>query len=387
MPVERHFIEGSVHSLLAEASEDDSVRERELLQAAAEYESALREQPAHFWAATNLRQAYHRLGRLDEAAAFARLARLRPNDFSSLVLAADALLGAGGRDAASPYIARARALLDVLSSDTQYPEARKSYVLLFQAHDLWVDRRTKDATAFLDAVARRAEIAAEGDLAWGRLGSLYLSLGQLRRAEQTFARISDLQSRAFWTASVALARNDDRMVVARLGITHPSDLSVVSMLVRADELPVAERALRSIHVITPPHDIWAVQEIEEARGNQRVVSDALKAGLPWTRAMSPPGVRVFMYSETLARAASATGDIAAAIRVLEETGMLGEKTYTRASHTGYFWMRTQLLLADLYRQASRTDAARAIERDLLAALAAADTDYPIVIELKKRVSR
>jgi hypothetical protein len=50
-------------------------------------------------------------------------------------------------------------------------------------------------------------------------------------------------------------------------------------------------------------------------------------------------------------------------------------------------MRTQLLLADLYRQASRTDAARAIERDLLAALAAADTDYPIVIELKKRVSR
>jgi hypothetical protein len=48
-------------------------------------------------------------------------------------------------------------------------------------------------------------------------------------------------------------------------------------------------------------------------------------------------------------------------------------------------MRTYLLLADAYRQAGRIDKAQAIERDILDALAAADEDFPLLLDVKSRV--
>jgi hypothetical protein len=51
---------------------------------------------------------------------------------------------------------------------------------------------------------------------------------------------------------------------------------------------------------------------------------------------------------------------------------------------GFYWMRDQKLLADLYREDGHVDKTRAIERDLLARLAVADPDYPLLVELKAR---
>ena len=96
------------------------------------------------------------------------------------------------------------------------------------------------------------------------------------------------------------------------------------------------------------------------------------------------GARAFMYSETLARAAAAAGDTVGAILVLEETAKLAEKSYGFLFDSSYYSIRIQKLLADLYRQTGQVDQARAIERDLLSALAAADADYPLLVELKKR---
>jgi hypothetical protein len=50
-------------------------------------------------------------------------------------------------------------------------------------------------------------------------------------------------------------------------------------------------------------------------------------------------------------------------------------------------MRDQKLLADLYRQDGQIDKARAIERELLARLAVADPDYPLLVELRQRVGQ
>jgi hypothetical protein len=45
------------------------------------------------------------------------------------------------------------------------------------------------------------------------------------------------------------------------------------------------------------------------------------------------------------------------------------------------------LLADLYREAGRETEARAIEDDLRRRLEAADADFPLLIELERRIAR
>jgi len=70
--------------------------------------------------------------------------------------------------------------------------------------------------------------------------------------------------------------------------------------------------------------------------------------------------------------------------VLEETALLRDKLYSETGYTGYFWMRTQMLLADFYRKAGRQNDALAIENDLRAALGVADTDDPMLVKLRAR---
>ena len=59
--------------------------------------------------------------------------------------------------------------------------------------------------------------------------------------------------------------------------------------------------------------------------------------------------------------------------MLEETALLRDKLYSEYRVHRLFWMRTQMLLADLYRKAGRQNDALAIENDLRAALGVADT--------------
>jgi DNA-binding winged helix-turn-helix (wHTH) protein len=383
--VERHFIAGSVHRLRALAAEDPSKAQADLVEAIAEYEAVLGLQPDHAWSIINIMHAYSSLGwKVELAAVWGRLARQRPNDFSTNVSAARASLEASGLEAARPYIARAQVLLNVLPSQTVYPAIQKSYVLMFPAHELWVQRRVKEASALLDTISTRSELEADGDWAFMLLGSFQVSLGQLKRAEQTFARMQDGDKRATAFGILALARDDTMAIVNALGSFHGQDLAAVSLLVRAGDLAAAERVLRSVVSAPVEHTRWAAAEIEEARGNQSVVHQAVIAGTPWAHHMK--GVRAYLYSETLARAAAKAGDTAGAIRVLEETAALKDITYPVIDHTGYLWMRTQLLLADLYRTAGRIDEARAIERDLTAALAAADDDAPMLRQVRERAT-
>ena len=44
----------------------------------------------------------------------------------------------------------------------------------------------------------------------------------------------------------------------------------------------------------------------------------------------------------------------------------------------YFWMRTQVRLADLYRRLGRIDEAKVLESELLKLLSVADADHPML---------
>jgi serine/threonine protein kinase/tetratricopeptide (TPR) repeat protein len=353
--------------------------------AMAQYEALVRAYPDSMWALSNLEELYQGAGRPQDAVNMrVRIADARPNDFGARVRAAQAVLESQGLDAARTQARRATALLgnakDVQNWRLDLPI--RSWFLMFPAHDLWVQGRAKEAAAVLDAASTRPELNTEGQWALRILGKLRLALGQVRLAESTFSRIPDPDQRAICFSEVALARGDRQAVVAQLRSYNGPDFAAVSLLVRAGDLGAAERLLRRMPDGDPIHRRWATEEIEEARGNRGQVAEALKAGVPWTRVMT--GARAFLYSETLAQAAAQAGNTAGAIRVLEETGALGEKAYAPSTQSGYYWMRTQKLLAVLYRQTGQVDRARAIEAHLVAALAAADPDYPLLVELKAR---
>ncbi len=353
--------------------------------AIAQYEALVRAYPDSMWALSNLEELYQGAGRSQDAVNMrVRIADARPNDFGARVRAAQAVLESQGLDAARTQARRATALLgnakDVQNWRLDLPI--RSWFLMFPAHDLWVQGRAKEAAAVLDAASTRPELNSEGTLALNILGKLRLALGQVRLAESTFSRIPDPDQRAICFSEVALARGDRQAVVAQLRSYNGDDFAAVSLLVRAGDLGAAERLLRRMPNGDPIHRRWATEEIEEARGNRGQVAEALKAGVPWTRVMT--GARAFLYSETLAQAAVQAGNTAGAIRVLEETGALGQKAYAPATQSGYYWMRTQKLLADLYRETGQIDKARSIERHLLGTLAAADDDNPLLLELNAR---
>src|SRR5262249_1599948 len=240
-------------------------------------------------------RAYGMSHRGKGAAMLGRLAQLRPNDLIANVSAARANVEAHGVDAARPYIVQAERLLTALPAGTVYPCAQRSYGLVFPAHELWVQRRVKEASALLETVSKRADVAAEGDWAFILLGSSQMTLGQLRRADQTFSRIQDPGMRAVTFAQLALARDDLQGIVHQLGSYLGTHLTPVSLLVRAGNLSAAERVLKGVlgfqrepfHQLLSPDDAhWAAAEIEEARGNLSVVHDAIAAGAPWTQDMS-----------------------------------------------------------------------------------------------------
>jgi tetratricopeptide (TPR) repeat protein/tRNA A-37 threonylcarbamoyl transferase component Bud32 len=352
--------------------------------AIAQYEALTSRYPDSTWALHNLEVLYRRTGRSQDAVNMPiRIANSRPSDFATQVLAAQALLGANGRDAARPFVARAQMLVST-ASDTFNGGvgALKSWVLAFPAYDLWVQGRGKEAAAALDAASRRPEFDAEGPWALNILGQSRLALGQVQLAEAAFARLTGGQ-RDVAMSEVALARNDLPAITEHLRSHRTDDGFTMSLLVRAGDVGAADRLFRttSFEFLNPTRAGWAAAEIAEARGDYDRTTEALKGDLPWIRELNG-SPRAFLYSETLARAAVATGNIGGAIRVLEAAGAVSEKALTPVGHSGSYWIRTQKLLADLYRQTGQVDKARSIERHLLATLSAADDDYPLLVELK-----
>ncbi len=94
----------------------------------------------------------------------------------------------------------------------------------------------------------------------------------------------------------------------------------------------------------------------------------------------------FLGSESLAQVYQQQGDFDRALQVLEAASREKTATYAWPAPVGLFWMRTQVRLAQLYRQVGREEDARKIEDELLKLLAYADPDYPLLVQLKSAQS-
>ena len=374
---ERYFIRGSFYKMSGDVD-----------RAIGQFEALVERYPDDFWGLSNLASLYDDAGRQDDALdVVVRVARERPNDFYAAARAAQSLLFRRGLDAAREYVAHAHALLDAGGPQLTFPSSDRTWVLLFPAHEFWLQRRVKEAAAVVDSVERWEQIERDGVWADANVASMRLSLGQPRAAERAAERIGGSIG-AMFLGEIALARGDTRHVTDVVMPRDQWDFAAVSLLVRAGDLDSAGRLLARIRqtgITAPQHEKWTADEIAEARGDAAAIERERLADLPWTRVMN--GMRAFMYSETLARALWARGNPDAAIRVLEKTDALRDAVYSPASHNGYAWMRNQLLLADIYRQVGRAEDARVVERDLLQALAAADPDYPMLVDLKQRAAR
>src|SRR5262249_30775200 len=90
--------------------------------------------------------------------------------------------------------------------------------------------------------------------------------------------------------------------------------------------------------------------------------------------------------EVMAEALMETGDPAQAASLLE-IAAAGQRTTFTASYnmTGYFWLRTQNLLSQVYRRLERPADADAIDRNLSKLLSLADPDFDIARALASRL--
>jgi serine/threonine protein kinase len=374
---ERYFILGSAAYL-----------GNDLNGAVGQFEALVQRFPDDVWGLRKLGEFYDAEGRAEDALAVSvRTAQKRPTDFFAVARAAQWTLRLRGLEAARPLAARARRLLAGVPPDAPYPDAIRTYIGMFPIHELWLQQSAREAASDLDALEARPETETDGYWSYVFLGSMRLTLGQLHAAERTFERIEIVPERSLWLAAVALARDDASRVAALIGTSDQTDLAAVSLLVRVRRLADAGHLLERLRpgIIPAIHNIWAADEIAEARGDAATIERARRGGLPWMPVMS--GVRTYTYAESLARALTRRGETSAAIQVLEQVRAIREKVYTRVSQNGYFWMRTQQLLADLYRQVGRVDEAGRIDQDLLAALAAADADDPMRLELEQALGR
>jgi tetratricopeptide (TPR) repeat protein len=357
--------------------------------AIAQYEPLARRYPDDRWVLSNLVRLYGRNGRMQDAEnMLVRIANSRPADFDAQVFAAQRLLSANGRDAARPFIARAQALVSTASEAVNGASPLKSWVLIFPAFDLWVQGRGTEAASALDAASRRPEVNAEGPSALNLLGKSRLALGQLHLAEAVFARLTG-PARDLALSEVALARNDLPAIIKHLRSYRGNDPEAVSLLIRAGDIRAAGQLFQAMNPINFGNQTragWAADEIAEARGDARQIRAQLDGDFPWIRGFFG-GAKTFLYSETLSRAAVATGDISGAIRVLEHTEAVGDTTYAAATNSGYYWIRTEALLANSYRQTGHFDKAHAIERRLLTTLSAADDDFPLLVDLRAKGDR
>lgn len=365
---ERHFILGSYYGMTG----DDE-------RALASYAALLRLHPDHFWALNNAEQVSERLGRPREevAALVVRAATARPNDFILQTRAAQSLLTTSGLEPAKPYVERARAL-----AGSAPPGAASGqntvWLQLLPVHELWLQRRYAEASALLANAGSGPAIEQAGDVGFWLRGSLHLTLGQIARAEQSFGRVANPALRPVMLGSVALARGDRALVIRSLRGYTGYDLAAASLLVSVGDVEGGRALLRRIPEV-PGHSAWTQAQVEVAAENH-AARPTLEEGVRRLRALT--GVRAYLYSETLAASLAATGDVAAAVKVLQDTCALRERLYARAAHNGYYVLRLQAQLAALYRQSGRLDEARTIEQEVRDALVTADADHALKRQLQ-----
>jgi len=383
---ERYFIRGSYYEL-----------DGQLDEALASYGALLQFQPEHYWALGNLVDIYESLG-ADEAAAqyVIRVAERRPYDLASQAKAGwELAILRRDKVRATPFIERARQLVAadenvwVPSPATEDVNGARSaaFITLYPAFEAWATGHVNEASRLVDEFASRT--ACRVDNCFRFLGQWFWALGRLREADDWFSRETS-PARDGDLMNLALGREDDvtlRSLIPGYIARHGKGGGGAAVLF-ADELAVR----REVEYMSAP----AVAPVyrETAEGVDAVLTNDSERGITlleqaWRQGRFALESTSLVALEKLAAAYAAAGHPDRAVDALERATAERDRTYcwwVSGPSTMYFWMRTQDLLARLYRAQHRVADARHVEDLLLSLLAAADRDHPMLKRIEGRRS-
>ena len=375
---ERYFIEGSYYEFTRQPDK-----------AVSAYEALVKIDPGHFWALNNLAGLY---ASKDQMQALLDLsvhhANVEPNQFyANWEAGYNLALLTAKPGSAAPYFERANRLLSTMSDVDRAKLSYESiWMQLFPASQAWM----RDDLASMRSQLDRAEhnpVAGDISDAAPVFADFHLALGEMRQAKAWLEKASPPEDAptaeglawiSFLTGDHATARKWlDRSIAL-------SDHFPMTM-----PLLTREGMIRQASALAKTYKQWPPQwrsatlgEFQLARGNSANGMRLLHDGVSLSKLHAHP--TYFLNAESLANAYERTGNLVAAVEVLEAASAdrihaYGPSDLLAAS----FWMRDELDLARLYRRLNRVKDAQTIEGELRKLLAYADPDYPMLLELNR----
>jgi tetratricopeptide (TPR) repeat protein len=221
----------------------------------------------------------------------------------------------------------------------------------------------------------------EGRFGGGTLGSLYLNLGRLEEARKWFEdNVPKSQLRHYLLAWCSYLEGDQPRTVEYLRQalagtendmpTTPRHVARLLLTSIASLEEVEEMASYGRPGSILDHQMQGILNVR--RGNTSSGIEFLEDVLPKVRDSYFLGVQV------LVSAYISQGNLNRAIDLLEKASQKKSFLLDQTVTTGPIWLKTQLRLAELYRQMGEEEKAREIEGRLRQHLTYADADHPIL---------
>ena len=313
-------------------------------------------------------------------------AEFYPNQFFGNFMAGLLLVKAFGDVPQSQrYLKQARDLITPRVMEAAPGEV--AWVKLFPAFQAVLDGDPQQALLHSQGMvetlspATRDLSLVEGRFGGGTLGSLYLNLGQLEKARQWFEdHVPESPLRHFLLAWCSYIEGDQQRAVDHL--KH-------ALADTERGMPTTSRHLTGLLLTT----IGSLKETEELASFGRpgsILDHQIKGILNVRRGRTSSGIELleivlprmrdsyFLGVTVLVRAYLEEGSLSRAIKLLEEASQKKSFLLDQTVTTGPIWLKTQLQLAQLYRQTGEEEKARKIEGQLRQQLAYADHDHPIL---------
>jgi Tfp pilus assembly protein PilF len=221
----------------------------------------------------------------------------------------------------------------------------------------------------------------EGKFGGGTLGSLYLNLGLLEEARQWFeGHVPESPLRHYWLAWCSYIEGDQTKAVEHL--RH-------ALAGTAKDIPTTSRHMARI-LMTKIGSLEEAEELASYGKPGSILDDQIEGILNLRQGNTPSGMALlekvlpkvrdsyFLGTEILAGAYIEQGSLARAIDLLEKGSEKKAFLLDQTVTTGPIWLKTQLQLAQLYRQTGEEEKAEEIEDQLRQQLDCADVDHPIL---------
>jgi len=351
------------------------------------YQALLTLRPDHFYAANNLEVAARRLNRVDLVVSAAQLlSDQRPNDFIANAEAATRTIEqTRSEQAARPYVDRMQTALQRLGNQVR----PQSYLDFMPAYAAWHEGDVKRSLDIIDHIAARAESRPTNEVRLGLGPGLvfwYLTLGRASAAARIADRLDGeaIPGRQYAGYRALVSEVIDDRAQLRLQLERTDSQELAPMYVRAGLPELARREMRR-----PPANPVLQAMMDLARGELSLVDHHPAEAIPLLEA----GLRALRFidnreydrgCESLATALTSISRQSDAIAALEGCVRNRVRSSNPVQTYRFDWMRTSLRLADEYRAAGRIVDAAPIEQELTRLLAYADSDFPLLLELRSR---